>query len=114
MTANPEPEAIPLRSRSLLHLHAAGTTICVDHVYEAEGAGTCEHDGCDGLSHDPGMVGLMLHDEDGTTSALLDAGDALLLAERLQRAASLVLESEEDAPDIEREAARYTATEPTP
>jgi len=82
----------------------------VDHVYEPEGAGTCHHEGCGKPSHDPGMVGLVMSGEDATVSALLEPGEALVLAERLQRAASLVMESMEEPPDIEREAARYTAT----
>jgi len=37
--------------------------------------------------------------------------EALELANRLQRAASLVFEFQEDNPDIEREAARFTVME---
>jgi len=83
------------------------TTVVVDHVYEPEGTGTCED--CGKPAHDPGMVGLTLAGEEESVSALMEPSQALVLAERLQRAASLVLESQEDAPDMEREAARYTA-----
>jgi hypothetical protein len=100
MTANPEPGVTPERSRVLLRRRTRGTHICIDHVYEPGG--------------EPGMVGLLLWDNDATVSVLLDAADALLVAERLQRAASLVLKFDEDPEDIEREAARYTATEATP
>lgn len=102
------PEAPPVRARTILHLHLDdGSFVAVDHVYEPEGSATCSEDGCGAPAHDPGMVGLLLSDDDTTASALMSAGDALILAERLQRAASLVMESMEDTPDLEREAARY-------
>ncbi len=41
----------------------------------------------------------------------LEVYEALELANRLQRAASLVFEFQEDNPDIEREAARFTVME---
>jgi hypothetical protein len=42
-----------------------------------------------------------------TATCLLSAEEALLLADRLQRAAHLVLETDEDLPDPEREYRRY-------
>jgi len=51
----------------------------------------------------------MSGDDNQNAGALLTAEEALVLANRLQRAASLVMESEEDTPDVEREAARFTA-----
>ena len=111
MTANPEPEAGPLRSRMIGCLHPCDdVSIAVEHVYEPEGAATCDHDGCGNAAHDPGMIGLIMSEDGNMVSALLDPAEALLLADRLQRAASLVLESGEDAADIEREAAKYTAS----
>ena len=107
MTEN-QPEAMHLRTRNILHLHAegSGTQIEVDHVYAPEGAFDCEE--CGGKGHDPGMVGVTMSGDDHMyASGLLTAEEALVLANRLQRAASLVLESEEDAPDVEREAARF-------
>lgn len=111
------PDGITIRSRTIGRVYPADddTVIVVEHVYEPEPGMTCEH--CGKQGHDPGLVGLVissLDDEDGepdATSVLMTAEDALLLANRLQRAASLVLESEEGLPDIEREAARFAPVE---
>lgn len=106
-----EPGGIRLRTRTIGRIHPdEDTVIVVEHVYEPEGAALCEH--CGEHAHDPGMVGLVIgsEDEDGppnAASVLLTAEDALVLANRLTRAASLVLESAEDIPDIEREAAKF-------
>jgi len=102
----PHPEAVPLRTRTLLFmpLEDQDSAVCVDHVYLAEGeAGTCEH--CGGQAHDPGQVGLIVGEE----NVLLTAEEALVIANRLTRAAELVLESMEDAPDLERDMARFAA-----
>lgn len=104
MTNEHHPEAVPLRTRTIwfLPLDDQDSSVSVDHVYIAEGAaGPCQD--CGKPAHDPGFVGLMVGEE----NALLTAEEALTLANRLQRAASLVLESGEDVPDIEREAARF-------
>jgi hypothetical protein len=83
----------------------------VEHVYLPDGAEKCA--GCGADAHDPGMVMLiMLTSEeeeggDGDVSGLLTVSEALTLANRLQRAASLILESGEGAADVEREAARF-------
>lgn len=118
MTTEPEPEPVPFRTRTVLHLHlgdAEDTTITVDHVYLPEGeAGVCQHEDCGNAAHDPGMIGLLVADDGNEASALLEPGQALILAERLQRAAALVLEAGEDAADIEREAARYAPVESQP
>jgi hypothetical protein len=45
--------------------------------------------------------------KDDDASMVMTPEDALMLANRLTRAANLVLETMEDAPDVEREAARY-------
>ena len=101
------PEAVPLRIRNLLHMplddeDEDSAFIAVDHVYLPEGAaGTCC--ACSNPAHDPGAVGLIVSEG----QAALTAEQALVLANRLTRGASLVLESEEDAADIEREAARF-------
>lgn len=110
-----DPESIKLRTRTLGRVHPDDdTVIVVEHVYEAEGASPCEH--CGTPAHDPGMVGLIINSEDGDgtptfTSVLLTAEDALTLANRLERGASLILESTEDSPDIEREAAKFAPAE---
>ena len=80
-----------------------GTFVAVDHLYLPEGSLTCED--CGGVRSDPGMVALIVGDE----CAFLDAEVALTLANRLQRAASLVLESLEQPADIERDMARFAA-----
>ena len=106
-----DPEAVELRSRTILNLRVCeDVVIVVDHTYEPDGATTC--DDCGEPAHDPGMVGLLMaegHEGGNVVSALLDPGQALMIAERLQRAASLVMESGEDVADVEREAARYAA-----
>jgi hypothetical protein len=107
MTGHDHPEAIPLRTRTLHTMildDDAETLITVEHVYLPEGAaGPCRD--CGKPAHDPGMVGLAV----GDGLALLDAEQALVLANRITKAAELVLQSEEDVPDIEREAARFGA-----
>jgi hypothetical protein len=109
MTATPEHPT--LRSRTVGCLHPADdNSITVDHVYLPEGSHECSEPGCVRPAHDPGMVGLIMSEGDNAVSALLEPEEALILAERLTRAASLVLESGEDPADIEREAAKYTAT----
>src|SRR5437867_7183280 len=79
------------------------TMIWIDHVFTM---GASPED-------DPGYVGLTVTDDDGAeadrvrigarATCLLSAEEALLLADRLQRAAHLVLETDEDLPDPERE-----------
>jgi hypothetical protein len=73
------------------------TMIWVDHVFAT---GTSPHD-------DPGYVGLTVTEDDTRATCLLTAQEALLLADRLQRAAHLVLETDEDLPDPEREYRRH-------
>jgi hypothetical protein len=89
-----------------LHVRTVGGITCedlsvwVDHVYTME---PCEH-----CRPEPGLVGLTV-DQDGTVmSVLLIPDDALVIANRLQRAANLVMESGEDVPDPEREYRRHT------
>ena len=109
MTA--EPEHTELRTRTIAHLHPEvcdDTFIVVEHVYEPDGVDTCH---CGDPTHDPGMVGLVIAHGEEATSVMLLAEEALVLANRLTRAATLVLESMEDNPDIEREAARFTHKE---
>jgi hypothetical protein len=83
------------------------TMIWIDHVFTM------------GLSpeNDPGYVGLTVTEDDpaepdqvrlgAKATCLLSAEEALLLADRLQRAAHLVLETGEDLPDPEREYRRH-------
>jgi hypothetical protein len=111
-----EPDAIKIRSRTVGRVYPDDdTVIVVEHVYTPEGAVAC--DDCGAPAHDPGMVGLVIssepddEDEPDFRSVLMTAEDALTLANRLTRAANLVFESQEDNPDIEREAARYAVAE---
>ncbi len=83
------------------------TSIAVEHVYDN---GVCE---CGILN--TGFVGIRIlngirneHPEEKWANALLDAHKALLLADRITRAAHLVLETTEQPPDIEREFLRHT------
>jgi hypothetical protein len=80
------------------------TMIWIDHVFTM---GTSPGD-------DPGYVGLTVTDDDAKLTCLLTAEEALLLADRLQRAAHLVLETDEDLPDPEREYRRYRGSEDLP
>jgi hypothetical protein len=111
MTAEPEHQHVPVCYRNLgtITLDEQDATIEVDHVYIREGAVKC--DDCGAPGHDPGEVGLILATGDGETArviqVLLAPEVALTLANRLTRGANLILESEEDVPDMEREAARY-------
>jgi hypothetical protein len=77
-----------------------GTRIWVDHLREAE-------PGEDGHS-DAGEIGLMIEAGGESVQAFLSPQDALMLADRLQRAADLVLETTEDVPDADREYQRLT------
>ena len=54
---------------------------------------------------DEGLVGIMIQEAEAaaSASALLTAGEALLLTDRLARGAHIVLEDGEDLPDAERE-----------
>lgn len=112
MTGNDEALPAPRRrTLGVIHAEGCGALIAVDHLYAPEGAFSCEH--CGEPGHDPGMVSLFVDEDTEDDSApmataLLTAGEALTLANRLQRAASLILESGEDRPDVEREAARFT------
>ncbi len=83
------------------------TMIWIDHVFTI---GASPED-------DPGYVGLTVTADDAAeaddfrlvakSTCLLTAEEALLLADRLQRAAHLVLENNEDLPDPEREYRRH-------
>lgn len=112
------PEALPLRRRTIGRIHPEDDNafVVVDHIFAAEGSLTCGD--CGAPAHDPGMIGLFIDgnvDEEGeTANVLLTASEALVLAERLQRAAALVLESGEDHPDVEREAARFGVPDELP
>jgi hypothetical protein len=87
------------------------TMIWIDHVFTV---GASPGD-------DPGYVGLTVTEDDAAdaergrpgarATCLLTAAEALLLADRLQRAAHLVLETDEDLPDPEREFRRYRGSE---
>ena len=102
-----EPPVPRLRTRTVGVIDADDdTVIVVEHAYAPEGVTSCTD--CGGASHDPGMVGVVVLREGlDPVSMLITAEDALGLSNRLQRAVSLVYESQEDPADIEREAARY-------
>jgi len=94
----------PLRARNIATLFTDdGSEISVNHLYVA-GPETCSHDGCENPAVSPGLVGLTLDDAAG----MFTPAEALLIANRLTRAANIVLETEEQLPDIERESARHT------
>jgi hypothetical protein len=73
------------------------TMIWIDHVFAVDAS---PYD-------DAGYVGLTVAEDDTKATCLLTAEEALLLADRLQRAAHLVLETGEDLPDPEREYRRH-------
>ncbi len=91
------------------------TTIWIDHVFTI---GSPDDD------PDEGYVGLTIAGDDNgevdhlhlvaKSACLLTAKEALLLADRLQRAAHLVLETDEDLPDPEREYRRHRGNEDLP
>jgi hypothetical protein len=96
-----------LRTRTVGYIEAGEDIhVAVEHVYDNE---TCpEH----GSLTDSGLVGVAIHDEtpggEQYASVLLTAADALLLADRITRAAHLALELLEDLPDVEREYLRHS------
>jgi hypothetical protein len=98
------PDHPPIRGRvvyyTILDGGDDGTEVMVEHVWSP---GTEPCGDCGKPRHDPGMVGLNVGDE----HVLLDAAEALVLANRITRAANLVLELAEDAPDIDRDMARF-------
>ena len=79
--------------------HVFGNTVCPEH----------------GSLTDSGLVGIAIHDEtpggEVFASVLLDAADALLLADRITRAAHLVLELMEQLPDPQREFLRHSESQ---
>lgn len=99
-------EHVPLNVRTVGYVYPSDdVAIAVEHVY-APGAAPCG--GCGTDAHDPGVVGMAIdRDDEQPVMVSMTAEDALLLANRLTRAANLVLELGEDAPDIERDVARF-------
>lgn len=77
-----------------------GTRIWIDHLWEAEP----REDG----HADEGEVGIMIEADGQSTEAFPNPGDALLLADRIPRAADLALETREDQPDLDREYLHWT------
>ena len=107
MTEHHHHEDTEIRARHIAWIDAGeDVSIEIEHVYDNA---TCPEHG--GLSHD-GMVGLTIHrgtgEEAECSAVLLDAAEALLLADRITRAAHLVLELDEGLPDIEREMLRHS------
>ena len=106
MPENPEPghehDVPPFRERNIAELYTAdGSEIRVDHLYVAT-ADLEPCPDCGGEVVSAGLVGLVV---DGSP-AVLSSEEALLLANRLTRAADVALEAMEDPPDMDREAAR--------
>lgn len=115
------PDLTQLGSRQVAHVHAAGASINIEHLWQA---GEIPCPGCSELHDDPGLVGLTLildlDDEDDNAGdessaglaplvmAVMEPGVALVVANRLERAAALALEGTEDPPDFSREARRMT------
>jgi hypothetical protein len=94
------------KSRTVGFIDAGEDThIEVEHAYDNTSA---VHGGL----VNKGLVGIAIHDqtpgEEQFATALLGARDALLLADRITRAAHLALELEEDLPDVEREYLRHS------
>jgi DNA-binding helix-hairpin-helix protein with protein kinase domain len=105
-----EHQENPLRERVILNMAVSGTDteVQVGHVYQA-GIAPCPC--CGEECEAAGYVSLDVL-SDGP--ALLAAEEALLVANRLTRAANLVLETMEDPSDIEREVARLGRTSQEP
>jgi hypothetical protein len=72
----------------------------VDHLWEAKP----REDG----HPDEGEIGLMVEAGGESVQPFLSPENALMLANRLHRAADLVLEASEDVPDADREYQRLT------
>jgi hypothetical protein len=109
-TGQPEPgeHGHELHARNIGRVFTADDDeIAVDHLYDHDSE-PCPN--CGGKCITAGLVGLVLN----TESAMLTPDEALLLADRLKRAADLVLETLEDPPDLEREAARFGMPEGSP
>lgn len=108
-----EHKEMPTRTRNVgvIHTEIGEDAILIDHVYFPDGSFDCDE--CGKPGHDPGLIGLIIdsieNDDRQGRSTLLSAEEALVLANRLTRAANLVLESQEDVPDVEREIARFDA-----
>ena len=101
-----EPDS-KLKTRTVGFIEAADDIhIMVEHLYDNS---TCpEH----GNLTDAGMIRVTIYDEtpgdEEYASVLLGAADALLLADRITRAAHLVLELCEQLPDPQREYLRHS------
>ena len=92
----------PLHVRTVGGITADNISVQVDHVYTME----ADEDG----HPEPGLVGLAVFKDDAEMSVLISPDDALVIANRLQRAANLVMEAGEDLPDPEREYRRHNAS----
>lgn len=97
-----DDESTRFRTIGCITTPAGDGCVTIDHVYTMK---DCEHG-----EPDEGLIGLVAHDHETgqETHVLLGVDEALLIANRLTRAASLVMESGEDLPDVEREYRRHT------
>jgi hypothetical protein len=100
MTDHDHETAPPGRVRNIATLFLEdGTGIAISHLYPPE---LQECPDCGSSYVSAGLVGMTVDDPESA----MTPEEALLLANRLTRAANFVLEMMEDPPDIEREAAR--------
>lgn len=99
MTGDHEHPDGELKFRNVAVISVANTAyVAVDYIYDDTAS--------------EAFVGILVDDEtpgeEEKASMLLDPEQALLLADRITRAAHLALETEEDAPDLAREYRRLT------
>jgi hypothetical protein len=108
------------RARAIGVVHGDGCRVIIEHVYLPDGSFTC--DDCGKPGHDPGFVRLVVIQDDPDDPetpfmavAGLDPDEGLAVMNRIGRAVNLIYESGEEAPDFDREAARYgVPAEPSP
>lgn len=97
-------------TRHLFHLNIEDDedgpfVISLDHVYLTQ-SHFCEK--CNKQEPDAGVISLsIVDDEDETVTVFLDASEALVLANRIERAANIILEDLEDPESMDRAALRY-------
>lgn len=111
MVTDNQDSKLRFRTVGLIEAHE-DLHVTVQHVYDNT---TCpEH----GSLTDSGLVGIAIHDEtpgeEQFASVLLEPREALLLADRITRAAHLVLELDEQLPDVEREYLRHSERQEEP
>jgi hypothetical protein len=96
-----------LKRRTIYHMPTEDGFLAIEHVY-SDSCG-CPVEDCDHPWHDPGEVALLLVEGTESVGIKFGPGIAFTIADRLTRAAHLILEAGEDLPDIAREMARLGA-----